>query len=146
MRIGMGCRGLRIVVTLSQVAGLAISQPWGAMIGLLALPLLLWLASRKGRSMSYARTTFGLAYRSGIIKRKLSLTFFERIQAVRWNQSPFDRRWEMATLSVDTAGAGPANGNRYARRRPRVPARPARRSCPAQRGFGKECCRAQSFI
>ena len=36
------------------------------------------------------------------------MTFFNRIQTIRLDQSPFDRRWSMATLSIDTAAAGPA--------------------------------------
>ena len=59
--------------------------------------------------MRYARTENGVAYRSGIFNRKTSMTFFEKIQTLRIDQSPFDRRWNMASLSVDTAAAGPAN-------------------------------------
>jgi putative membrane protein len=76
--------------------------------GLLFIPAMAGWAIKKGSSHSYARTDFGLAYRSGLLTRKLSLTFFERIQSVSFNQSPFDRRWRMASLTVDTAAAGPA--------------------------------------
>lgn len=88
--------------------GLAISRPWGFVGGLVLLPLFIYFAHRQSRSMRYARTGFGVAYRSGIFYRKLSLTFFERFQTVRLDQGLFDRRWSMATLSVDTAAAGPA--------------------------------------
>ena len=37
------------------------------------------------------------------------MTFFEKIQTLRVDQSPFDRRWKMARLSIDTAAAGPAD-------------------------------------
>ena len=59
--------------------------------------------------MRYAETEFGVVYRSGLYNRKLSMTFFDRIQTLRLDQSPFDRRWKMATLSIDTAAAGPAD-------------------------------------
>ena len=36
------------------------------------------------------------------------MTFFDKIQSLRIDQSPFDRRWKMAKLVIDTAGAGPA--------------------------------------
>jgi putative membrane protein len=49
-----------------------------------------------------------VAFRSGVITRQTSATFFDKIQSVALSQSPFDRRWHMATLAVDTAGAGPA--------------------------------------
>ena len=39
----------------------------------------------------------------------MSVTFFEKIQVVRLDESPFDRRWKMATLCIDTAAAGPAD-------------------------------------
>jgi putative membrane protein len=58
--------------------------------------------------MRYARFEDGVIYRSGLLTRKTSVTFFEKIQTLRIDQSPFDRRWRMATLSVDTAAAGPA--------------------------------------
>ena len=37
------------------------------------------------------------------------MTFFEKVQTVSVYESPFDRRWGMATLCVDTAAAGPAD-------------------------------------
>jgi putative membrane protein len=36
------------------------------------------------------------------------MTFFEKIQSLQVTQSPFDRRWGMAKLVLDTAAAGPA--------------------------------------
>ena len=41
--------------------------------------------------------------------RKTSAARIDKIQAVRLAESPFDRRYRMATLAVDTAGAGPAD-------------------------------------
>jgi len=84
------------------------NQRWGWGAGAVFFPALVYWAIKKGRSHSYTRTPFGLAYRSGLLTRKLSLTFYERIQSVSLNQTPFDRRWRMATLTVDTAAAGPA--------------------------------------
>ena len=82
---------------------------WGCGITLIALPVMITYAIKKSRAVRFARTSFGVVYRSGILTRKISLTFFEKIQAAQVEQSPFDRRWEMATLSVDTAAAGPAD-------------------------------------
>ncbi len=79
-----------------------------ASAGLLAFPTLILYAIRKSRSVKYARTDFGVVYKSGVLVKKTSFTFFEKIQAASWRQSPFDRRWGMATLSIDTAAAGPA--------------------------------------
>jgi putative membrane protein len=37
------------------------------------------------------------------------VTFFDKIQSITLTQSPFDRRWHMAGLALDTLGAGPAD-------------------------------------
>lgn len=88
--------------------GLPISLAWGWIPGALLLPIFLLYAFKKGRSMQYARGSNEVVYRSGIFYRKTSITFFDKIQTLHVNQSPFDRRWGMATLCVDTAAAGPA--------------------------------------
>ena len=87
---------------------MAVTRPWGFLAGVVALPLLLLWTRRQSRSMRYARSDLGVVYRSGVINRKISITFFDKIQAMRMDQSPFDRRWSMARLSIDTAAAGPA--------------------------------------
>jgi putative membrane protein len=76
---------------------------------LVTLPLLSLLAMKKSQAMRYARTDWGVAYRSGLWTRKLSFAFYDRMQTISFNQSPFDRRWNMAGISVDTAAAGPAD-------------------------------------
>ena len=104
-------RLLRLVVVISLLVGLigfAISQPWGSLAGLVVFPGLLWLALKKSRAMRYAHESWGVAYRSGILTKKLSFSFFDRMQTLSVKQSPFDRRWKMARLQVDTAAAGPA--------------------------------------
>ena len=88
--------------------GIAITRPWGWGAGIAVLPLLLLWARKKSRAMRYARTDTQVIYRSGVLNRKTSVTFFDKVQALRVNQSPFDRRWKMASLHVDTAAAGPA--------------------------------------
>lgn len=106
-----GARLMRVaILTALLMTGAAVvwNQRWGWLSALVFVPALAYWAIKKGRSHSYTRTPFGLAYRSGLLTRKLSLTFYERIQSVSLNQSPFDRRWRMATLNIDTAAAGPA--------------------------------------
>ena len=58
--------------------------------------------------MRYARSESLVLYRSGLMTRKVSCAFTDKIQTLRLSQTPFDRRWKMATLAVDTAAAGPA--------------------------------------
>lgn len=71
-------------------------------------PVLMYWAYRSSKSVKYKRTALGLVYRSGIFNKKKSIAFCDRIQSASISQTPFDRRWNMATLSVDTAGSGPA--------------------------------------
>lgn len=89
--------------------GLGIARPWGWVAGVVAFPLIALLAKKRSRVKRYGRTHCGLVYQSGLYTRKLSFAFYDRIQTLQVVQSPFDRRWRMATLSVDTAAAGPAN-------------------------------------
>jgi putative membrane protein len=86
---------------------------WGTGFwGLIAAPVVLLISAgfsaKYVESLRVAITPFGVTFRSGILSRKQSFTFFDRIQVLDWNQSPFDRRWGMASISIDTAAAGPA--------------------------------------
>jgi putative membrane protein len=104
-------RFIRIACVMSCVLVAAVYLTFGwkwASAALLAFPVLVLYAIRKSQSVKYARTDFGVVYRSGVLAKKTSFSFFEKIQAASWRQTPFDRRWQMATLSVDTAAAGPA--------------------------------------
>ena len=58
--------------------------------------------------MKYARFEAGIIYHSGVLLKKTSVTFFDKVQVVDIRQTPFDRRWRMARLRIDTAAAGPA--------------------------------------
>ena len=103
------CRLAIVQAVLLSGIGLLATRPWGWLIGVAALPFLIMWAIKKSKAMRYARTENGVVYRSGVFIRKTSVTFFEKIQTLRVDQSPFDRRWKMASLSVDTAAAGPAD-------------------------------------
>jgi putative membrane protein len=37
------------------------------------------------------------------------MTTWEKVQSAKFVESPFDRRWKMASLHIDTAFAGPAS-------------------------------------
>ena len=98
-----------IASVLTTFAGAYLRPNWGWIPGLL-LGIVGWFyARKKSKSKRYCRTDWGLIVRSGTWNQKCSMTFFEKIQSVSYSQSPFDRRWHMANLSVDTAAAGPAD-------------------------------------
>jgi putative membrane protein len=75
------------------------------------LPLVIlstaWLITRRWvRRAGYALTDGAIYFRSGWLGRQISVVRFGNMQTVSMHQSPFDRRKRMASLAVDTAGAG----------------------------------------
>lgn len=90
------------------VVGGYLWQPWGALVGASAWPMLLYWRWRQVKSIRFALFPDGFVYQSGVLTRQTSFTFFEKIQGIAVLQTPFDRRWKMAKLVVDTAGVGPA--------------------------------------
>ena len=66
-----------------------------------------WLVSRQWvRRAGYALTDRAILFRSGWIGRQISAVRFVNAQTVSMSQSPFDHRKRMASVAVDTAGAG----------------------------------------
>jgi len=62
-------------------------------------------ASRYVAHLGWAVVDGAVLYRSGWLSRHMTVARFTRIQSVEMWQSPFDRRWSMARVGVDTAGA-----------------------------------------
>ena len=89
-------------------AGIGFHWKW-AIASTIAFPLLVMYGIKKSRSVKYARTDFGVVHRCGVLNQQTGFSFFEKTQVVSWRQTPFDRRWEMATLEIGTAAAGPAD-------------------------------------
>ncbi len=102
------CRSILVVTMVATIAAAILWSYWFPAIGLLVAPLLMWYAAKKAKSMRYARRDDCIVFRSGMFTKKISCTFFDKLQTVKLSQTPFDRRWQMATLSLDTASAGPA--------------------------------------
>ena len=121
LRLAIMVNGLVALVT-GAVAWL-VGFWWIAAAGMVLSAMGLLHAVREVRFMAFARTAGGVLFRSGAFTRQTSGTFDDKIQVVSLVQSPFDRRWDMATLRVDTAGAGPAE---HAVHVPYLPAADAR--------------------
>ncbi len=99
-------RSVLIASVLTTFVGVTLRPSWGWLPGIL-LGIVGWFyARKKSKSKRYSRTDWGLIFRSGTWNQKCSMTFFEKIQSVSYSQSPFDRRWHMANLAIDTAAAG----------------------------------------
>lgn len=99
-----------VALVLSAILGGA-TTPWLGLwpaAGVTAL-LMLWSlinARLYVAALGWAHTDRVLAFRSGWIRRVVTVVPLSKIQAVELDESPFDRRHAMASLRVDTAGAG----------------------------------------
>lgn len=80
---------------------------WHALwLPLLLLPTVRFVASRWVRRVGYALTDRAIFFRSGWLGRQISAVRFVNMQSVSLHQTPFDHRRRMASVAVDTAGAG----------------------------------------
>ncbi len=90
--------------------GVVALGPWGALVLVPWLTLGWFNAKFQARAMQWAVLPDAILSRSGWIWRQLTLARVAKIQSLSLDQSPFDRRWGMAKLRIDTAGgrsAGP---------------------------------------
>jgi putative membrane protein len=83
---------------------------WGAPVLAIGLPIVaiiaLTHAHKQHQITAWANTPFGVLMRTGVLTRTLGLALSGRVQSVSVRSSPFDRRHKMASLQIDTAGAG----------------------------------------
>ena len=85
-------------------------SPWWGLAAFVPLAALgIWIARRRIRRLAWAVTPDDVLYRSGGLWRRTTVARSSKVQAVALAESPFDRRWGMATLALDTAGAGMAS-------------------------------------
>ncbi len=70
------------------------------------LPLSWLISHRWVRHAGYALTDRAVYFRSGWLSRRISVVRFVNMQTVSMHQTPFDVRKRMASVAVDTAGAG----------------------------------------
>ncbi|MFG0265212.1 MAG: PH domain-containing protein [Rhodopirellula sp. JB055] len=87
------------------------SLAFGLLAALVLIPWNIWVSHRRHHHFGFAELPSGegVVIREGFWNRKVSCTFYDRIQSVSCSESPFDRRWRMQTLRIDTAAAGPAD-------------------------------------
>lgn len=79
-------------------------ERWG-LLGLALVPAVVVHATRFTRRTGWAITGDTVLFRSGAWGRQTSAVPFAKVQCVEIAQSLFDRRWGMARVRVDTAGA-----------------------------------------
>jgi putative membrane protein len=101
-------RELRRRLVVAAVVSAAAVYPlgWYAAGLFAALAGLAWFSAvRYVRSLGWTTVDGAVLHRSGWLTRHMTIARFTRVQAVSMVQSPFDRRFDMARVFVDTAGA-----------------------------------------
>lgn len=106
----------------------------GLWLPVLVLPPAWGIARRWVRNAGWAVTDSAILFRSGWPGRHTSVVRFVNMQTVSLKHSPFDRRAGMATVTVDTAGAGSV-GHRVS-----IPYLDARVAAQTLRRLYAECC------
>lgn len=86
--------------------GLTVLSRWSLLIPLVALPLVWWVGRRSIAARRYWPTADALWWRRGWPGRRLVVLPYDKIQSVHLAESPFDRRYGMAAVTVDTANSG----------------------------------------
>jgi len=100
-----------LLVTLSLVLMLTFLPTGVNNLHALWFPLILlpatYLAVRGWvRFAGYSLTDKAVLFRSGWLTHRISIVRFNKMQTVSMSESPFDRYHHMASVAVDTAGAG----------------------------------------
>jgi putative membrane protein len=115
-------RLVRVRLVIAAVIGAAsygAAHRWAVAIGLIAAAALTAQAWVEARFTAFAWSGDTLCFRSATATRHVTLVRTGRAQVVTLDRSPFDRRWGMAAVQVDTAGAA-AGGHHV-----RIPLLPA---------------------
>jgi putative membrane protein len=95
-----------VALTVGGISAIWIDWPW-ALAGTTVLAALGAFGARQYvRNLGWARTDHAVYFRTGWLWKSVTIVPVPKIQAVELQESPFDRRWRMATVAVDTAGAG----------------------------------------
>ena len=99
----------RLVLSLIGALVSALVLGWWALAVLAFFSAWSWLSARIYIAhLGWAVVDGAVLFRTGWIWRDLTIARFTKVQAVSMTQSPFDRRHRMASVRVDTAGAGDA--------------------------------------
>ena len=89
----------------------AVTQSLNGLWLLPLIPLLYWINVKSYHEFGYALGAQYFRTRQGWLGRATYIVPIEKSQVIVVRQSPFDRRLQLATLSVDTAGQGYTGGS-----------------------------------
>ncbi|WP_101925715.1 MULTISPECIES: PH domain-containing protein [Luteimonas] len=96
-----------VVLTALLCAALGWLFQWWGVLGLAWLPWSVFVARRHAARAGFAVDGHVVAVREGWWSRHWRFAELDKLQAVELRQSPLDRRFGMAAVWVDTAGASP---------------------------------------
>jgi putative membrane protein len=99
-------RSLLIWLLLTLVLAVMLRTYWALSLLLVGIAMSAWYATKFVRYTRWALQPDALFFRYGWLTRKLVIVPRNRVQVVCLKESPFDRRHRMASVTVDTAGAG----------------------------------------
>src|SRR5690606_19388043 len=81
-------------------------RSWLGLAGAALPPLFAFGEYRSWRAARYSVQRGAIRIRMGAVNRRTLTTFDDKAQVISVRQSPLDRLWKMASLRIDTAGAG----------------------------------------
>ncbi len=82
-------------------------SPIASLVALPVFASLSWhRAATLARKLGYALSSTNIAFRTGWLTTRVTVVPLHKIQTLSRRQSPFDRRWQMSNLRIDTAGQG----------------------------------------
>jgi len=111
LAIRRGAKAGLIILGIITIVVIATTKSWwGLGLGLLA-PLVYWLNVKSYHIFGYSLGSQYFRTRQGLLGRAMHIVPIEKSQVIVVRQSPFDRRLNLATLSVDTAGQSYTGGS-----------------------------------
>lgn len=99
-------KGWILVAFLLSLPWVALLEWWTLAVFVVLLAWAFFAARQTLAHLGWAVAAGAVVFRSGWLWRQVTAVRFTQIQAVTIRESPFDRRAGMASLRVDTAGAG----------------------------------------
>jgi|AP95_1055475.scaffolds.fasta_scaffold01542_9 putative membrane protein len=103
----------RFIIRNAVALGVVIASVWwwwqGIIWGVALLPLIVLLAIFRYRNMGYSVSMGELAVRKGVFRKHVWLIPTPKIQTFSLTESFFQRRLDLSTVYVDTAGASPVS-------------------------------------
>ncbi|MCB1583083.1 MAG: PH domain-containing protein [Marinicella sp.] len=97
---------IMLVILLAMVPLLYFYQ-WVGILPLSLAPIAFYYAKAYIAHAGYAVNKQVIAYRRGVFFHTISVVKIAKIQNISYMQTPFDRRNQMARITVDTAGSNP---------------------------------------